>query len=89
MSIKLQREYQITVYPAQYKQTAPISPNVAVPSSLPDLSQDFTIQAAPLSFSFTPATQKIVTIVNPFTLVFNIQRKAMATANTGLQPKRP
>lgn len=82
MSIKLQREYQITIYPAQYLQTAPISPNVSPSGGTPNLAQDFTLAAAP-AFSFTPPTQEIITIANPFTLTLSIQRKALASMNTG------
>lgn len=85
MSIKLQRQYQMVIYPSQYLQRAPISPDITNPSSIsaPDLSQNFTLQAAPPAFSFTPPISSIVTITNPFTLTINIQRKALASMNTG------
>lgn len=73
MSLKLQREYQMTIYPAQYLQTAPVSSSTGTPAP----------SSTPPSFSFAPTTQEIVTIQNPFTMMLNVQRKALASANIG------
>lgn len=84
MTIKLQRQFQMTIYPPQYLQTAPINTNLT-PTSSPNLSQELALSNPPSagSFSFTSPVGETITIENPFTLIFNIQRKALASVNTG------
>lgn len=83
MSIKLQRIYEMTIYPAQYLQTAPVISNTA-PFTIPNLDQNFILSyTAPGSFSFSPGVGKPLVIKNPFTMIMNIERKALATVNYG------
>lgn len=83
MTIKLQRQFQMTIYPPQYLQTAPISTNLA-PSNSINLNEEFSIDTptAAGSFDFTSPVGETIIIENPFTLIFNIQRKALSSVNT-------
>jgi hypothetical protein len=81
MSIKLQRQYEMTIYPAQYLQTNPVVSYTA-PASSPNLNQNLALSYTPPgSFSFSPPIGDAIVIKNPFTLVLNIERKALATVN--------
>lgn len=79
MSIKLQREFFITIYPAQYLQTSPIT--LSAGGSFADAPLVQT--APPPAFFFTDPITKTVTIKNPFTMIMNVQRRALASMNTG------
>lgn len=83
MSIKLQRQYEMTIYPAQYLQTNPVVSNTA-PNSAPNLNQNLVLSYIPPgSFTFSPAVGNPIVITDPFTLIMNIERKALATVNNG------
>lgn len=82
MSIKLQRQYEMTIYPAQYLQTNPVVSSTS-PFSPFNVNQNLQLSYIPPgSFSFSPAVGNPIVISNPFTLVLNIERKALATVNS-------